>query len=292
VTGGAGFIGSHLVDALLARGDEVTVVDDLSTGRRDFVDPAARLVVHDVREPFEAHADVVFHLAAQADVGTSVERPAFDAEVNVVGTVNVLEAARAAGAALVFASTGGAIYGDVEAPAPEDAPLRPVSPYGLAKLAGEAYVEGWRRIHGLETAVLRFANVYGPRQSAALEGGVVAIFLERLAAGRETLVFGDGEQTRDYVHVADVVRALLLAGEQRGGLFNVGTGRETTVNRLHELCREVAGAGAAPRHVEPRAGDARRSVLDVGRAAAELGWTPAVGLTDGLLGTWRAMREE
>jgi UDP-glucose 4-epimerase len=292
VTGGAGFIGSHLVDALLARGDEVTVVDDLSTGRRDFVDPAARLVVHDVREPFEAHADVVFHLAAQADVGTSVERPAFDAEVNVVGTVNVLEAARAAGAALVFASTGGAIYGDVEAPAPEDAPLRPVSPYGLAKLAGEAYVEGWRRIHGLETAVLRFANVYGPRQSAALEGGVVAIFLERLAAGRETLVFGDGEQTRDYVHVADVVRALLLAGERRGGLFNVGTGRETTVNRLHELCREVAGAGAAPRHVEPRAGDARRSVLDVGRAAAELGWTPAVGLTDGLRGTWRAMREE
>jgi UDP-glucose 4-epimerase len=292
VTGGAGFIGSHLVDALLARGDEVTVVDDLSTGRRDFVDPAARLVVHDVREPFEAHADVVFHLAAQADVGTSVERPAFDAEVNVVGTVNVLEAARAAGAALVFASTGGAIYGDVEAPAPEDAPLRPVSPYGLAKLAGEAYVEGWRRIHGLETAVLRFANVYGPRQSAALEGGVVAIFLERLAAGRETLVFGDGEQTRDYVHVADVVRALLLAAERRDGLFNVGTGRETTVNRLHELCREVAGAGAAPRHVEPRAGDARRSVLDVGRAAAELGWTPAVGLTDGLRGTWRAMREE
>lgn len=292
VTGGAGFVGSHLVDALLARGDEVTVLDDLSTGRREHVDPRARLLEHDVRAPFATDAEVVFHLAAQADVGTSVERPAFDAEVNVVGTVNVLEAARAAGATFVFASTGGAIYGDVDGPAAEDAPLRPVSPYGIAKLAGEAYVDGWERIHGLEGAVLRFANVYGPRQSATLEGGVVAIFLERLAAGEETLVFGDGEQTRDYVHVDDVVAALLLAASRRRGLFNVGTGVETSVNRLHELCRAAAGGGAPPRHVAPRPGDARRSVLDVSRAAGALGWRPRVELAEGLRRTWAALREE
>jgi UDP-glucose 4-epimerase len=292
VTGGAGFIGSHLVDALLARGDEVTVVDDLSTGRRAFLDERARLVEHDVREPFAADADVVFHLAAQADVGTSVERPAFDAEVNVVGTVNVLEAARGTGAAVVFSSTGGAIYGDVDAPAAEDAMLRPVSPYGVAKLAGEAYLAGWGRIHGLRSTVLRFANVYGPRQSSALEGGVVAIFLERLADGRETLVFGDGGQERDFVHVDDVVRALLLAPQAPGLVLNVGTGVATSVNRLHELCRKVAGRGEPPHHVAPRRGDARRSVLDVSRAEAKLGWRPEVPLADGLRRTWESMREE
>jgi UDP-glucose 4-epimerase len=292
VTGGAGFIGSHLVDALLARGDEVTIVDDLSTGRRDFLDERARLVEHDVREPFAADADVVFHLAAQADVATSVERPAFDAAVNVVGTVNVLEAARGCGAAVVFSSTGGAIYGDVDAPAPEDAVLRPVSPYGVAKLCGEAYLAGWDRIHGLRSTVLRFANVYGPRQSAALEGGVVAIFLERLAEGRETLVFGDGGQERDFVHVDDVVRALLLAPQAPGSVLNVGTGVATSVNRLHELCREVAARGEPPRHVEPRPGDARRSVLDVSRAERELGWRPEVSLAEGLRRTWESMREE
>ena len=292
VTGGAGFIGSHLVDALLARGDEVTVVDDLSTGRREFLDTRARLVEHDIREPFVAEADVVFHLAAQADVGTSVERPAFDAEVNVVGTVNVLEAARGCGAGVVFSSTGGAIYGDVESPAPEDAPLRPVSPYGVAKLCGEAYLAGWGRIHGLRSTALRFANVYGPRQSAALEGGVVAIFLERLADGRETLVFGDGGQERDFVHVDDVVRALLLAPQAPGLVLNVGTGVATTVNRLHELCREVTGRDEPPRHVAPRPGDARRSLLDVSRAARELGWQPEVPLAEGLRRTWESMQQE
>ena len=290
VTGGAGFIGSHLVDALVARGDEVTVVDDLSTGHRGYVNPKAQLVEHDIREPFLFDAEVVFHLAAQADVGTSVERPVFDAEVNVLGTVNVLEAARAAGAAVVFSSTGGAIYGDVDAPAAEDAPLRPVSPYGMAKLSAEAYTEGWRRVHGLRSVVLRFANVYGPRQSAALEGGVIAIFLERLHSGEEALVFGDGEQTRDYVHVDDVVRALLAAAERDGGVFNVGTGVETTVNRLHELCREVSGIDAPPRHDPPRLGDARRSVLDVSRAKRELGWRPKIDLARGLRSTWASMR--
>jgi UDP-glucose 4-epimerase len=292
VTGGAGFIGSHLVDALVARGDDVTVLDDLSSGRRENVNESARLVEHDIREPFEADAQVVFHLAAQADVGTSVEKPAFDAQVNVVGTVNVLEAARTAGAGVVFASTGGAIYGDVDAPAREEAPLRPVSPYGIAKLAGEAYHDGWGRIHGTRAVVLRFANVYGPRQSSELEGGVVAIFLERMASGEQTLVFGDGEQTRDFVHVDDVVAALLAAAGRSDGLFNVGTGVETSVNRLHELCREVSGDSRPPQHEPPRPGDARRSVLDVSRAAGELGWRAQVGLAEGLRATWEWMRQE
>jgi UDP-glucose 4-epimerase len=292
VTGGAGFIGSHLVDALVARGDEVTVVDDLSSGRRENVNAAARLVEHDIREPFETDAEVVFHLAAQADVGTSVEKPAFDAEVNVVGTVNVLEAARGAGAGVVFSSTGGAIYGEVEAPAAETAPLRPVSPYGIAKLAAEEYMAGWRRIHGTRSVVLRFANVYGPRQSSALEGGVVAIFLERMASGEETLIFGDGGQTRDFVHVDDVVAALLAAARRSDRVFNVGTGVETSVNRLHELCRAVSGDARPPRYEPPRAGDARRSVLDLAHTAAELDWRPQVSLPEGLRTTWEWMRQE
>jgi UDP-glucose 4-epimerase len=288
VTGGAGFIGSHLVDALVARGDEVTVVDDLSTGHHEYLNPAARFFEHDIRDPFDVEADVVFHLAAQADVGTSVERPAFDAQVNVVGTVNVLEAARQSNALVVFSSTGGAIYGDVEAPAAEDAPLRPVSPYGIAKLAAEAYLEGWGRVHGARTVSLRFANVYGPRQSAALEGGVIAIFLTRLEAGEEVVIFGDGEQTRDFVYVGDVVRALLLAAERDQGVFNVGTGVETSVNTLYELCASIIGNGREARHGPPRPGDARRSVLDVSLAGRELGWRPDIGLEDGLRATWEA----
>ena len=292
VTGGAGFIGSHLVDRLLARGDEVRVVDDLSTGRRELLDARATLVEHDIRQPFEADGDVVFHLAAQADVGTSMERPAFDAAVNVLGTVNTLEAARAAGAHLVFASTGGAIYGDVERPAREDDPLRPVSPYGIAKQAAEAYVEGWNRVHGSAHVRLRFANVYGPRQSAGLEGGVVAIFLERLAAGEQAAIFGDGEQTRDFVHVDDVVSALLAGAERRGGVFNVGSGVETSVTELHRLCAEAVGSSAEPRYEDPRPGDARRSVLDPEHAAAELGWRAETSLDRGIAATFEADRKD
>ena len=290
VTGGAGFIGSHVVDALVARGDEVTVIDDLSTGRREHVNESATLVVHDVREPFEADADVLFHLAAQADVGTSMERPGFDAAVNVVGMVNALEAARATGARLVFTSTGGAIYGEVDGPASEDAERRPVSAYGIAKLAGEAYLDGWNRIHGSGHVVLRLANVYGPRQSAELEGGVVSIFLERLARGEQTLVFGDGEQSRDFVYVEDVVAAVLAAADASGsGIFNVGTGVETSVNELHRLCAETLGVEVEPRHLAARPGDARRSVLDVTRAGRELGWRSRVPLAEGLRLTWRAI---
>jgi UDP-glucose 4-epimerase len=285
VTGGAGFIGSHLVDALVARGDDVVVIDDLSTGNHENVNPAATLLEHDVRQPFPVETDLLFHLAAQADVGTSMLRPGYDAEVNVVGTVNALEAARASDARLVFSSTGGAIYGDVGEPATENAPLRPVSAYGIAKRAAEAYLEGWNRIYGMHHVVLRFANVYGPRQSAALEGGVIAIFLERLAAGEETFIFGDGSFTRDFVHVDDVVQALLAASAHDGGVFNVGTGTETSVSELHALCERALGVTAPPKHAAQRAGDARRSVLDPSHATRELGFTARVSLADGLAAT-------
>ena len=292
VTGGAGFIGSHLVDALVARGDEVTVIDDLSTGRRELVPPQARLVEHDVRMPFQVEADVVFHLAAQADVGTSMQRPSFDAEVNVVGTVNALEAARGSGAHLVLASTGGAIYGDVTGPATEHDELRPVSAYGVAKVAAEAYVAAWNRIHTNGHVCLRFANVYGPRQSSSLEGGVVAIFLERLGRGEETLIFGDGAQTRDFVHVDDVVAALLAAADHRGGVYNVGSGVETSVSALYALCAAIVGSKQPPTYAEARPGDARRSVLDCSRAHGELGWRAGLDLEAGLLGTWESFRKE
>jgi UDP-glucose 4-epimerase len=283
VTGGAGFIGSNLVDALVQRGDEVVVVDDLSSGKRENLNAAATFVDGDIRNGIDAAgAAVVFHLAAQADVQTSMLRPDHDAAVNVVGTVQVLEAARAAGARVVFSSTGGAIYGECDGPAREDSPLEPVSPYGIAKLCAEEYLRGWNRIHGSGHVALRFANVYGPRQDSSLEGGVAAIFLERLAHGDETLIFGDGLQTRDFVYVGDVVGALLAAADRDGGTFNIGTGQETTVLELYRLCAEVTGSKAEPRFEPARLGDARRSVLDVSLAAAELGWRPAMPLADGL----------
>jgi UDP-glucose 4-epimerase len=293
VTGGAGFIGSNLVDALLARGDEVVVVDDLSSGKRENLAADARLVELDIRDPAlaeafaEARPEVCFHLAAQADVPTSVARPDFDAEVNVVGTVRVLEAA--GDAHVVFSSTGGAVYGECERPAREDDPRRPLSPYGVAKLAGEEYLAAWNRLRGTSHTTLRFGNVYGPRQEAGLEGGVVAIFLDAMAAGEETTIFGDGRQTRDFVHVDDVVRALLLA-PGTGGVFNVGSGIETSVAELHERCRAVAGDDSEPRQAPPREGDLTRSVLDVSLAERELGWRPELSLEEGLRGTWDWMR--
>src|SRR2546430_4890769 len=209
VTGGAGFIGSHVAEALLARGDEVHVLDSLVTGSREKVPGGAELHVGDIRSDAGALFDSVrpelcVHLAAQADVYTSVDRPDYDAEVNVLGTVRVLEAARDHGTHVVFSSTGGAIYGECDGPAAEGAPRRPISPYGISKLAGEEYVAGWNRLFGSRHVSLRFANVYGPRQEASLEGGVIAIFLERLAAGEKTTIFRDGEQTRDLIYVRGV----------------------------------------------------------------------------------------
>jgi UDP-glucose 4-epimerase len=287
VTGGAGFIGSNLVDALVGRGDEVVVVDDLSSGKREFVNPDATFLEADLRHGIDATgAAVIFHLGAQADVQTSIRRPDHDAAVNVVGTVQVLEAARAAGAQVVFSSTGGAIYGECDHPAPESSPLRPVSPYGIAKLCAEEYLRGWNRIHGSNHVVLRFGNVFGPRQDSSLEGGVVSIFLERFERGDETVIFGDGLQTRDFVFVGDVVGALLTAAGHAGDVFNVGTGEETSVLELHRLCAKVAGVDAEPRFEPARLGDARRSVLDVSHAAEELGWRPRVTLEEGLRRTW------
>jgi UDP-glucose 4-epimerase len=296
VTGGAGFIGSHLVDALLARGDEVHVVDNLATGSRENLAAAVTLHEFDIRDETLAEVaarlqpEAVFHLAAQADVGTSVERPAFDADVNVIGTVRVLEAARAAGSRVVFTSSGGAIYGERKRPAREDDDLEPLSPYGASKLAGEEYLATWNRLHGSVHVACRLANVYGPRQLASLEGGVVAIFLDRLRDGKETVIFGDGEQTRDFVYVGDVVAALLAAAVAPvGGVFNVGSGVATSICELHRLCAATAGVGQEPRFDAERPGDLRNSVVDPSRAAHDLGWRPEKTLAAGLAETWNAV---
>src|SRR5262245_17619918 len=289
VTGGAGFIGSNLVDALIERGDEVVVVDNFATGRREHVNPEATLLEHDIREPFDVDADVVFHLAAQADVQTSMQLPAFDAAVNVVGTVNVLLAAP--GGQVIFASSGGAGYGECPVPAGEDAPFEPMSPYGIAKKCGEEYLLGWNRIHGTSHVALRLANVYGPRQDSGLEGGVVAIFLERLALGEPTTIFGDGGQSRDFVYVDDVVQSMLATVGKTGGPYNVGTGEATTISELHRAAAQIAGVNAEPRVEDARLGDVRRSVLDVSLIGRELGWRPRVSLDDGLRRTWAWMQD-
>jgi UDP-glucose 4-epimerase len=291
VTGGAGFIGSHVVEALLARGDEAHVLDNLATGRRENVPEGARLHEADLRTDTddvfaEARPDVCFHLGAQADVGTSVERPLFDAEVNVLGTLRVLEAARRHGTQVIFASTGGALYGECERPAREDHPRSPLAPYGASKLAAEEYLATWNRLHGTTHVTLRLGNVFGPRQLPSLEGGVIAIFMGRLARGDRVEIFGDGEQTRDFVFVADVADAMFRAVGVRGGTFNVATGIATSVNRVFELCRDLAGADTAAEYRPARPGDLRHSVIDASLAADELGWRPGHDLAAGLEKTW------
>ena len=289
VTGGAGFIGSHVVDALLARGDEVLVLDDLSSGKRENVAEGARLEVVDIREPLDFDgAEACFHLAAQADVRVAVERPDHDAAVNVLGTIRVLEAARRTGTQIVFASTGGAIYGECDGPVSEDAERRPLSPYGVSKLAGEEYLAAYNRLYGTRHVSLRYGNVYGPRQDPHGEAGVVAIFLGALARGETPRIFGDGAQTRDYVYAGDVARAT-LAAVGRGAVFNVGTGIETSVLELYELCRRAAGSDTEPELAPARLGELDRSVLDSSRAGQELGWRPEVGLEDGLRLTWDSL---
>ena len=298
VTGGAGFIGSHVVDALLARGDEVHVIDDLSSGSRDHVPHGAALHELDIRGEAlsslaqELRPEVIFHLAAQADVGTSVEQPTFDADVNVVGTIRVLEAARLVGARIVFSSTGGAIYGECERPAREEDERRPLSPYATSKLSGEEYLATWNRLYGTSHVACRLANVYGPRQRPSLEGGVVAIFLHRLHAGEDVEIFGDGNQTRDFVYVGDVAAALLAAACASGnGVVNVASGVETSVRELYELCVRVTGVEREPRFAPERPGDLRRSVLDPSRAGRDLGWQAKTTLEQGVAQIWAVVGE-
>jgi UDP-glucose 4-epimerase len=291
VTGGAGFIGSHLVDALLARGDAVSVVDDLSSGRRENVPDGVPLHVTDIAAIADAmeaeRPEVVFHLAAQVDVRKSVADPALDARVNVAGTATVLEEARTAGARRVLlASTGGALYGEsAPLPTPEDAALEPFSPYGASKAAAETYLALFTRLHGLSTLALRFGNVYGPRQDLHGEAGVIAIFAGAAAEGRPGTIYGDGSQTRDYVYVGDVVSGFLAAaGSDATGPVNIGTGVETSVLELAEAL------GVEPHFAPARKGEVARSCLDVSRAAALLGWRAAVPLADGLERTLAAAR--
>ncbi|HEY6531312.1 MAG TPA: NAD-dependent epimerase/dehydratase family protein [Acidimicrobiales bacterium] len=299
VTGGAGFIGSTLVDRLLDEGHSVTVVDNLWSGSMANLGPAQaahgdRLVVHriDIRDPGIAEVvaaqppEVVFHLAAQADVRVSVARPVFDAEVNVIGSLNVFEAARKAGVRkVVVASSGGTIYGE---PAPEALPVdeshpqRPVSPYGVAKKVVDDYLYAFRVLHGLDFAALALANVYGPRQDPFGEAGVVAIFAGRLLGGQPCTVFGDGEQTRDFVYVDDVVDAFVRAADRGDGvLCNIGTGVETSVNRLYDAMAAAAGVDVPAVHAEARVGELARSSLNPAYAGEVLGWTPTTSLEDG-----------
>jgi UDP-glucose 4-epimerase len=298
VTGGAGFIASNLVDALVARGERVVVVDDLTTGRREnLAGSTAELREVDITDApalsavlEETRPERVFHLAAQIDVRKSVADPAFDARVNVEGTINVLTAARGTGARrVVFASTGGALYGDAApVPASEDVPIAPLSPYGQAKYAAEGYLGLFERLHGLSTISLRFANVYGPRQDPLGEAGVVAIFCHKRLTGGRPVVYGDGTQTRDFVYVGDVVGALVAAGDSDAtGSFNVGTGKETSVL---ELAAAFGDGDFVPEHAPARPGEVQRSALDCSRIAEALGWRAATSLTEGLELTLAAAR--
>jgi UDP-glucose 4-epimerase len=291
VTGGAGFIGSHLTDALLGRGDEVAVVDNLSAGRPGRVDE--RAIFHKLSVTAaealtslvtELRPELICHLAAQIDVRASVTSPAADAQANVVGTVNVLEAARAAGARVLFCSTGGALYGrDAPIPSMEDVLPLPESPYGVGKHCAEQYVGLYNRLHGTAHTILRFANVYGPRQDPSGESGVVPIFCSRLLAGDEPVIYGDGTQTRDYVYVGDVVRAFAAAADSgRPGTWNVGTGIETTVSDLIAVIGETAGQAVTPEFSAARPGELLRSAVAPGLAAGELGWRPRTALADGV----------
>jgi UDP-glucose 4-epimerase len=297
VTGGAGFIGSHVVDALLARGDEVHVLDDLSHGRRENVADDAQVHVGDIRTEAESlfaevRPDVCFHLAAQIDVRVSVERPDLDADVNVVGTLRVLEASREHGGKIVFSSTGGAIYGECDGPASEDHGREPVAPYGVSKLAAEEYISAYNRLYGSSHVSLRYGNVYGPRQDPHGEAGVVAIFMNALRDGKTPRIYGDGTQTRDYVFVGDVVAATVAAAGHDGGVFNVGTGAETSVLDLYERVQRAAGVEREPEFADARQGELQRSVLDPSRAGRELGWTPRRSLEDGLAATWSWISNE
>jgi UDP-glucose 4-epimerase len=308
VTGGAGFIGSNLVDALLDRGDEVTVVDNLATGKRENLDGAlgrgAAFEEADIRDGdlmrgvlASARPDIVFHLAAQMDVRKSIENPAWDAGINVVGTVNVLEAARQAGVKrVVNTSTGGAIYGDAEVmPTPESTAPRPMAAYGQSKFCAEAYCGWYERLYGLSSVTLRYGNVYGPRQDPHGEAGVIAIFCGKVLVGETPRIYGDGRQTRDYTYVGDIVAANLAAAAhpEARGAYNIGTGTESTVIDVLSALRSAAGLGEGelePEFAPARTGELQRSSLDVSRARSELGFTADTDLVTGMKPTFEWAR--
>jgi UDP-glucose 4-epimerase len=305
VTGGAGFIGSHVADRFTAEGWQVTVLDDLSSGREENLTPGARFVRGDITSPEaatlvrEGRFDVMCHLAAQIDVRRSVLDPVYDATRNVLGTLNLMQAVQASGypTRVVFSSTGGALYGDFDPPPSAETFLKdPESPYGIAKLSVEYYLAYYGRVHKLDTVALRYGNVYGPRQDPHGEAGVVAIFCNRVLDGRALTVFGDGTQTRDYVYAGDVAAANFAAatsgslpapGRVDARAFNIGTGIETTVNTLASTIADVSGATAPIDYAPARAGELARSALDTAKAHAVLGWSPGVSLRDGLANTYR-----
>ncbi len=299
VTGGAGFIGSHVVDELLHRECSVTVVDDLSTGRLTNLAPEADFHCMDLADPDlhrllrDRRPELVVHLAAQTSVSRSVKEPRADAIANILGTINLLNACVEAGARqVVFTASGGTAYGETQRPATEDSPLQPLSPYGITKLAGEFYLRYFQTQHGLGGVSLRLANVYGRRQDPAGEAGVVAIFTQQMLTGQHPVIFGDGECVRDYVYVGDVVEAVLLAlTHPGGGSFNIGTGKGTTVNDLFHVLARLCRFDRPATYGPPRPGDLRYSVLDSSLAARQLGWSASTGLEKGLTLTVDALRQ-
>ncbi|MDQ7841953.1 MAG: NAD-dependent epimerase/dehydratase family protein [bacterium] len=300
VTGGAGFIGSHVVDALLARGCLVTVVDDLSTGRAENLPPGVDLHRLDIASADflslvrDRHPELVVHLAAQASVSRSVADPIADATTNALGTINLLRACvQARVRKVVFTASGGTAYGETKEPATEDLPLLPISPYGITKLAGELYLRHFQAEHGLSYVSLRLANIYGPRQDPAGEAGVVAIFSHRMLTGQQPVIFGDGRCVRDYVYVADVVEAVMVSvGHAGHGSYNIGTGRGTTVNELYSALARLCNFDRPATYGPPRPGDLRYSVLDPSRSERELGWSSRFSLEEGLAQTVAAFRAD
>jgi UDP-glucose 4-epimerase len=296
VTGGAGFIGSHIVDGLIKEGYDVVVVDDLSSGKKEYVNTKAKFHQLDIQdssieEVFRKEApDYVSHQAAQKDVRVSVSDPIFDAKVNILGTINLLQnCIKNNTKKVIFASTGGAIYGEQEVfPAPETHPLRPISPYGITKLVAEKYLYYYRAIHGLEYTSLRYSNVYGPRQDPYGEAGVVAIFVKKMINKEQPIINGDGEQTRDYVYVEDVVKANIQAikNNATNNIFNIGTGKETSVNQLFNHLREIINPSMNVEHGPAKEGEQRRSVIDYSRATEVLHWQPKVSLLEGIKDTY------
>ena len=302
VTGGAGFIASHIVDSYVQLGHDVTVLDNLSTGRKKNLNPRAKFVQQDLRDAEAMRTlfarqkfDVVNHHAAQIDVRRSVSDPVYDASVNILGVLTLLEECVKNGVKkVIFASSGGAIYGEQDYfPADEKHPTRPISPYGIAKLTTEHYLFYYKTVYGLDYVSLRYANVYGPRQNPEGEAGVVAIFTTRMLAGRPAVINGDGKQTRDYVFVGDLVRASVLALDHNGSdVFNIGTGRESDVNTLFRILNKETGSSCEEQHGPAKKGEQMRSVLDTRKIASALGWKPTVSLEEGLARTVDYFRKE